>query len=30
MAHVAVAETLDGATVTWLEPVSVDQYRGPQ
>ena len=26
MTHVAVAEALDGASVTWLEPVSAGQY----
>lgn len=29
MTHVAVAEAENGQTVTWLEPVSDAQYRGP-
>ena len=29
MTHIAVSETQEGATVTWLEPVSDSQYRGP-
>lgn len=28
MTHVAVAEALDGKSVTWLEPVTAAQYRG--
>jgi len=27
MSHVAVAETVDGTAVTWMEPVTDDQYR---
>lgn len=30
MTHVAVAEAQDGRTVTWLGPLSADDYRGPQ
>lgn len=30
MTHVAVAEALDGASVTWLEPVSDTDYQGPR
>ena len=30
MTHVAVAEALDGQSVTWLEPVSDADYHGPQ
>jgi 4-carboxymuconolactone decarboxylase len=29
MAHVAVAEALDGQVVTWLEPVTDAQFQGP-
>jgi len=29
MTHVAVAEALDGKSVTWLEPVSDAEYRAP-
>jgi quercetin dioxygenase-like cupin family protein len=28
MTHIAVQERLDGTAVTWLEPVSDEQYRG--
>lgn len=28
MSHVAIAETLDGKAVDWLEKVTDDQYRG--
>ncbi|MCJ2143195.1 cupin domain-containing protein [Methylobacterium sp. E-066] len=27
MSHIAIQERLDGTAVTWLEPVSDDQYR---
>ncbi len=27
MSHIAIQERLDGSAVTWLEPVSADQYR---
>jgi quercetin dioxygenase-like cupin family protein len=27
MTHLAIAESLDGSPVTWLEPVSDEQYR---
>lgn len=30
MTHVAVSEAVEGRSVTWLEPVSDEQYRGPQ
>lgn len=30
MTHVAVSETVEGQSVTWLEPVSNEQYRGPR
>lgn len=30
MSHVAVAEALGGESVTWLEPVSDNEYCGPQ
>jgi 4-carboxymuconolactone decarboxylase len=30
MTHVAVAETVEGHDVRWLEPVSDAQYRGPE
>jgi 4-carboxymuconolactone decarboxylase len=29
MTHVAVSEAKDGESVTWLEPVTADQYNGP-
>lgn len=29
MVHIAMQEALDGAAVTWLEPVTEEQYRGP-
>lgn len=29
MTHLAVSETLNGQNVTWLEPVTAAQYRGP-
>ena len=28
MSHIAITESVDGAMVTWLEPVSDDAYRG--
>ena len=28
MSHIAIQERLDGKAVTWLEPVTDDQYRG--
>ncbi|SFL62644.1 (R)-mandelonitrile lyase [Methylobacterium pseudosasicola] len=28
MSHIAIQERQDGKAVTWLEPVSDDQYRG--
>lgn len=28
MSHVAIAESVDGSSVTWLEQVSDDAYRG--
>lgn len=28
MAHIAIADEVDGLRVTWLEPVTVDQYLG--
>lgn len=28
MSHLAIAEALDGVTVTWLDPVSDDAYSG--
>ncbi|HUD94697.1 (R)-mandelonitrile lyase [Sphingobium sp.] len=30
MTHVAVSEVVAGRSVTWLEPVSDEQYRGPR
>ena len=30
MTHIAVQEKLDGKTAEWLEPVSDEQYRGPE
>ena len=27
MTHISIAEQLDGKTVTWMEPVSDEQYR---
>ena len=30
MTHVAVAEALDGQSVTWLEPVADTDYQGPR
>lgn len=31
MTHVAVAESLNGSAVTWMEQVTDDQYaRGPE
>lgn len=29
MVHLAMQEALDGSHVTWLEPVSEEQYRAP-
>lgn len=30
MTHIAIQETLDGTNVTWMEPVTEDEYRiGP-
>ena len=30
MTHVAVAEALDGSYANWMEPVTEEQYHGPQ
>jgi hypothetical protein len=29
MAHVAIAEALDGKSVEWMEPVTDEQYLAP-
>ncbi|RKF23318.1 cupin domain-containing protein [Altericroceibacterium spongiae] len=30
MSHLAITETLNGKNVEWMEPVSDDQYSGPE
>jgi hypothetical protein len=29
MAHIAIAEALNGKVVDWMEPVTDEQYLGP-